>query len=120
MNEQLAGFAFPFRINVGIERARGGQKIKANLRHLLATRLGERVMLRGYGGGVQQHLQAAHDSTLRALVKHEIEEALRIFMPEIELVAPLRITNTEAVMTIEIEYRANPDSVVQGLKLELP
>jgi phage baseplate assembly protein W len=120
MNEHLVGFAFPFRIRGGIVRAEDDQKIKANLRHLISTRLGERVMLRAYGGGVQRHLQSSHDSTLRALIRHEIEEALRVFMPEVRLVAPVRITATEAVMTIVIEYRANPDEMVQRFELVLP
>jgi hypothetical protein len=41
-------------------------------------------------------------------------------MPEVRLVAPVRITATEAVMTIVIEYRANPDEMVQRFELVLP
>jgi phage baseplate assembly protein W len=120
MNEQLVGFAFPFRINGSVKRAQNGEKIKANLRHLLHTRLGERVMLRAYGGGVQRHVQESHDSTLRALIKHEIEEALRLFMPEVKLVAPIRLSANEAELTITLEYRANPNDVIQRLELQLP
>ncbi len=120
MHERLVGFAFPFRINGGVTRARDDKKIGANLRHLLSTRLGERVMLRAYGGGVQSHLQAAHDATLRALIRHEIEEALRIFMPEVKLAAPVRMSASESVLTITVEYRADPHDVIQRLELRLP
>src|SRR5947199_7502626 len=58
MNDRLVGFAFPFRIGGGgISRASSFEKLEQNVRHLLSTRLSERVMLRTYGGGVHQRLQ---------------------------------------------------------------
>jgi phage baseplate assembly protein W len=123
MTNQLAGFAFPFRFDVqkgGLSRADGFQKIEQNVRHLLSTRLGERVMLRTYGGGVHQRLQSPNDSTLRALVKHEIEEALQVYMPEVRLVAPIKVNAQEEVLTIILEYRADPRDVVRRLELQLP
>lgn len=123
MNEQLTGFAFPFRFDIekgGVGRADGFQKIEQNVHHLLSTRLGERVMLRTYGGGVHQRLQTPNDSTLRALVKHEIEEALQAYMPEVRLVAPIKVSSREEELTIILEYRADPRDVVRRLELQLP
>ena len=69
MTEPLAGFAFPFRIAGGrVDRAEGSEKVEHNLRHLLSTRLGERLMLRGYGGGVHHHLQEPNDTTRGAVI----------------------------------------------------
>lgn len=120
MNEKLTGISFPFRINGGVERASGVEKIKANLRHLLGTRLGERAMLRTYGSGVHRHLQEPDNLMLRALVKHEIEEALRLFMPEIELTRPIRLTAAEAILLVSIEYKINSRGDAQQLELQLP
>ena len=121
MNEQLVGFAFPFRIvNGGVSRASGFEKIEQNVRHLLGTRLGERVMLRTYGGGVHQRLQEPNDTTLSALIKHEMEQALRIFMPEVRLTAPIRLVAHEEELTIVVEYVADPQDVVRRLELQLP
>jgi hypothetical protein len=53
-------------------------------------------------------------------VKHEIQEGLRVFMPEVELVAPLRVTGREEEMTIAIEYRADPREVVRRLEIRIP
>lgn len=119
-NQPLLGFTFPFRIQGGgISRTAGFDKVEENLRHLLSTKLSERVMLRTYGSGVHYHLQAPNDTTLRALIKHEIEQALRIYMPEVQLVTPIRVRGEEDELLITIEYTADPQDVVRRLDLQL-
>jgi phage baseplate assembly protein W len=120
MDRPLRGFAFPFRIAGGVQRATGFEKIEHNVRHLLSTRLGERVLLRTYGGGVHHRLQSPNDGTLRALIKHEIEQAFRLYMPEVQLTAPIRLEAVEAELTIIIEYKADPQEVVRRLQLQIP
>lgn len=121
MNDQLVGFAFPFRIGGGgISPASDFEKIEQNVRHLLSTRLGERAMLRTYGGGVHQRVQEPNDTTLRAIIKHEMEQALSTFMPEVRLTAPIQLTSTEEELTIIIEYVADPRDVVRRLELQIP
>ncbi len=121
VNAPLLGFAFPFRIaGGGISRAQDFEKIEQNVLHLLSTRLGERVMLRTYGGGVHHRLQSPNDATLRALVKHEIEQALRLYMPEVQLTAPIQLSSDEEELTIIVEYVADPQDVVRRLELQIP
>lgn len=120
-HSSLMGVAFPFRItNGGIGRSQGFDKIEDNVRHLLSTRLGERVMLRTYGGGVHHRLQDPNSSTLGALIKHEIEQALRIYMPEVKLTAPIRIRTLESELSIVVEYTADPQDVIRRLELQIP
>jgi phage baseplate assembly protein W len=90
------------------------------VRHLLSTRLGERVLLRSYGGGVHARLQEASSTTLRALLKHEIEQALRDFMPDLQLAAPIVVRARAEELTIVIEYRADPQDMVRRLELQIP
>ena len=120
MRETLTGIAFPFRVLGGVQVNTDEAKIADDVRHLLSTRLGERVMLRSYGGGAHHRLQEANDSTMRALIKHEIQEGLRAFMPDVELVAPLRVVGTEDELTITITYRADPLDVVRRLEIQIP
>src|SRR5687767_9973930 len=120
MSAPLLGFAFPFRIvGGGVGRALDFEKIEQNVRHVLSTRLGERPMLRTYGGGVHHRLQEPNDATLRTLIKHEMEQALRTFLPEVRLIGPLRLSSQGSVLRIEIEYRANPGDVIRRLELDL-
>src|SRR5256885_16326338 len=118
MNEPLTGFAFPFRIVRGVRRTTGFEKIEENVRHLLSTSFGERVMLRGYGGGVHRYVQEPNDETLRTIIRYEIEQALRRYMPEVELTAPLRLTARGPELTISIEYRADPTEIIRRLQIQ--
>ncbi len=121
MSLPLFGFAFPFRISRGgVARASGFEKLQQDLRQLLSTRLGERVMLRAYGGGVHHRLQDPNAATLRALVKHEIEEALRLYLPDVRLVSPIQIRSVEEELRISFEYIADPSDVVRSLELQVP
>jgi len=120
-NSSLMGVAFPFRIrNGGVARSQGFDKIEDNVRHLLSTRLGERVMLRTYGGGVHHRLQDPNSTTLGALIKHEIEQALRTYLPEVKLTAPIRIRTAASELQIVVEYTADPQDVVRRLELPIP
>lgn len=115
----LLGVAFPFRIHGGLERAAGAEKVAQNLRHLLSTRLGERTLRRDYGGGVHRRLQEGNDPALRALVQHEIESALRTFLPELRLTSPVALAAEEERLFVHLEYTADPGEPVRRLEVEV-
>jgi phage baseplate assembly protein W len=113
------GVAFPFRIEGGgVRLSRGDQKIREDVRHLLAVRRGERVMRRRYGGGAQNALQDANDETRRALLKHEIEGALREFLPQVELAAPVAVSGSGSEITATLQYRISRDAFVEQLEID--
>jgi phage baseplate assembly protein W len=119
MNEIRSGISYPFRFkDGGLAREQGLDKIAGDLRHLISTRLEERTMLRTYGGGIHTHVQDPASPTLRALIKHEIEQALRLFLPEVRLAAPVSVTAREGELTVCVDYFADPRVGVQ--RLELP
>jgi phage baseplate assembly protein W len=83
---KLRGIAFPFRIDArsgGVAVTEGDDKLKENIKHLLLTRIGERLMLREYGGGVAQLLQENVNDGLIALARHQITRAIVRFEPRI-------------------------------------
>lgn len=99
------GMSMPFRVTGGrIAQTSGTAKTTEDLRHLLSTRLGERFLRRGYGGGVHSRLQDPNDHTLRSLIRREIEAALRDNLPEARLSGPLRLTHDESTLTIAFDY----------------
>lgn len=115
------GMSLPFRVvNGRIGQTSGPDKIAENLRHLLSTRLGERVLRRGYGGGVQQRLQQPNDHTLRSLIRREIEQALRDHLPQARLVSPVRLTHAESELTVTFEYALDSAEPAQQVALTLP
>jgi phage baseplate assembly protein W len=117
----LTGLAFPFRIESGgVKRSTGLDKIEEDVVHLLSVRLGERPMLRDYGGGVYRRREEPNSPALAALVRHEIEAALRTFFPELRLVGPLTVVARDSVLTVQIQYSASPDDVLRNLEVTLP
>jgi hypothetical protein len=120
MTAPRAGVAFPFRLSAGrLEGTAGAAKLAEDLRHLLATRTGERPMLRSYGGALHHYRQAPNDATLRALFRHEVEQAIRVFMPEIRLVAPVGVAGREDLVRVTIHYAVEGDPVPRQLELEV-
>jgi phage baseplate assembly protein W len=116
----LRGLAMPFRITGGsVAQSAGAQKVSDDLRHLLSTRLGERLLLRGYGGGVQHRLQQPNDNTLRTLIRHEIEQALRAYLPAARLTSPVRLTHDEGDLTVTFDYVVDP-APAERVALTLP
>ncbi|WP_067463982.1 GPW/gp25 family protein [Actinomadura macra] len=121
MTGRLMGPAFPFRIESGgVARAVDDDKVEADLRHLLAGRAGERVMLRDYGTAVPARLQEPGSASLAPLLRRDIERALGRFMPEVRLTAPVRVVVNEERLTVVIEYVVRPYDVVRRLELGLP
>jgi len=117
----LRGIALPFRISGGsVVQSSGSRKVADNLRHLLSTRLGERLLLRGYGGGVQSRLQQPNDHTLRTLIRHEIEQALRTHLPQARLTGPIRLTHNESELTVTFDYAVDAAEPAQRVALTLP
>jgi phage baseplate assembly protein W len=117
----LRGMATPFRIaGGGVRQSSGARKVADNLRHLLSTRLGERLLRRGYGGGVQHRLQQPNDSTLRTLIRHEIEQALRAHLPQARLTGPIRLTHGESELTVSFDYAIAATEPVERVALTLP
>jgi phage baseplate assembly protein W len=85
-NNQPRGFAFPFRIDSrsgGVAVTQGSEKFKENLKHLFLTRIGERVMVRQYGGGVTQLLHENINDGLIEVARHQITKAMLQFEPRV-------------------------------------
>ena len=80
MSSGAAGISFPFRIdkdNGGVTfQSDNADKLKENIIQILVTGIGERLMRRGYGGGVQQLIHDPNNDALRAIVQHQISKAI--------------------------------------------
>lgn len=120
MSAPLRGFGFPFRIaNGGVTWSEGADKVSENLHQLLMTRLGERVMRRTYGAGLHAQLHQPNDEILRAVVQYTIEQALRTYLPDAQLVGQVSVESRQAQLLITFEYTAAPGDIVRRLQIEL-
>jgi phage baseplate assembly protein W len=95
LGQQVRGMSFPFRIDArtgGVAISAGAGKLRENITHLLLTRIGERAMLREYGGGVTQLLQEGINEGVIAIAQHQIAKAILRYEPRI---LPQQVTLVE-------------------------
>jgi phage baseplate assembly protein W len=82
----VKGLSFPFRIDPRtgqVATTEGADKLQENLKHLLLTRIGERVMTRQYGGGATQLLHENINDGLVAIARHQLTKAILRFEPRV-------------------------------------
>lgn len=106
-DSRIRGMSFPFRVDPrtgGIAVTSGSEKLRENVVHLLLTRIGERRMLREYGGGVSQLFQENIDEGLVAIAQHQITRALLRFEPRV-LPQDVNVIETEpGVLRLRVLY----------------
>lgn len=112
MNSSMKGPSLPFRFDPdtgGLVTSNSSVKTRENLKHLLLTNLGERLMLRTYGGGVRQLLHENINDGLIGVAKYRITKALLEFEPRIVL-QDISIIPNEGELLIRIEYLEEENS----------
>lgn len=102
----LRGFAFPFRIDPrtgGVATTAGPEKLTENLHRLLLSRVGERLMLRDYGGGVTQLLQENVNDALVAVARQQVGRAILTFEPRV-VPQDISVIPHEAELYLRVRY----------------
>lgn len=125
MTAPITGFAFPFQIETGsdvkpqVKRETDDEKLRANLVHILLTNVGERVMRRGYGGGLRALLQDPSNEALWAIVQHQIAKSLGVLEPRV-LVQAVTLTQADGGSTLSITLHYLIRTTQQAGALSVP
>jgi phage baseplate assembly protein W len=102
----LQGLAFPFRIDPQTGRvamAVGEEKLRQNVRLILATRIGERPMRRDFGTRLHSLVHEVNDAALARLLQEHAQECLLLWEPRI-LVTEMRTEQREGELTLNLTY----------------
>lgn len=104
------GWSFPptfVRAARTVEMTSGEEDIQRSLRVLLATALGERVMLPDYGSNLEDLLFEPIDTGLQTLLFDRIRTAILTYEARIEVTEISLQTDqvTEGILLIEVAYR---------------
>ena len=80
--------------------------IKADLVHLLLTNKGERLYLPEFGANLRQYLFEPNDQTSSNAIKNEINEAIKKFLPNLQVTELTVTPSTENQHTVivRIDY----------------
>jgi uncharacterized protein len=119
MSNSIFGFAFPFRIaNGGVATSSDAQKLEDNIAHLLLTTVGERAMLRDYGGGLRQLLHDPNNDAMRAIVQHQVAKAIATYEPRV-IVQTVSVTQDDGVLTVNVQFVVRQTKQVQKVSVPI-
>jgi phage baseplate assembly protein W len=120
--DPIRGFPFPFKVDAagGIPLVTGPEKLRQNIVHLLLTDIGERVMRRGYGGGMRALLHDPNNDALRAIVQHQVGKALVAWEPRVQL-RQITIDPSADPGTLEanVAFVASPNPVPTSVRVPI-
>jgi Bacteriophage baseplate protein W len=117
----VSGFAFPFAIDVatgGFARASGSDKIRQNIRALLGTRFGERVMLREYGTRIHSLAHDPNDEALATLIRRQLQESLLAWEPRV-LVTGVAFERLGGELHVRLDYTTTDTPSTDSLLVPL-
>jgi phage baseplate assembly protein W len=111
------GWAFPLRPNPsgGLSWAAGTDDIRQAIWIILSTAPGERVMLPGFGCGIQDYVFAPNDPITQGNVAHQVRQALTDLEPRIDVLDVQVQAGAENVLLIEVDYRVRATNASQNL-----
>ncbi len=117
----VRGPGFPFRIDEatgGVAWSEGDGKISDNVRIVLSTRRGERIMSREFGTTLHQLVHEPNDGALARLITKQARDALMLLEPRI-VVTDVDIRQNGADVVLDLHYIAadRPQADVMSISL---
>src|SRR4051812_1310287 len=112
----VTGLAFPFRINGtgGLAMASGADKLRQNIRTIIATRFGELPMLRGYGTRIHSLVHDPNDDALTVLVRKQLQESLLAWEPRV-LITNISFEQSADSLSVRLDYTFTDQTVTDSL-----
>jgi Bacteriophage baseplate protein W len=114
------GWAFPVAVDAGARGLRyvdGPEKVRESIWIILDTEPGERIMRPAFGCGLRRYLGEPNTVAVRALIRHDVEQALTAWEPRIA-VSSVDVTpgGDPSLIEISVSYvhlrTSRPDNLV--------
>lgn len=84
-SDKKFGLKFPVTYDSFLKKSSELDLIKSNLRQLLLTRKGERVMLPNFGTSLKDYLMEPLDQVLFSSIRREISNSIYLYAKDVEL-----------------------------------
>ncbi len=92
--------------------------VKQNIKLLLLTNPGERIMLPDFGVGLKKYLFELDTSNLESEINEKIKKQFKKFMPFLDLKSSVFKKSEEGLITVQIAYKVKPLSFEDKLQLD--
>jgi phage baseplate assembly protein W len=119
------GWGFPVQVDPERRRllyAGGTEKVRESIWIILDTEPGERIMRPTFGCGLRRYLGEPNTVAVRALIRHDVELALTLWEPRIDVASVEVVPGADAALVeISIAYvhvrTGRPDNLVYPFSL---
>lgn len=120
MSEKIKGISFPFRFSPagGVAMTSGPDKLKENIKQILLTVIGERVMRRDYGGGMRELVHDPNNDALRSIVRHQVAKSISQWEPRVQ-VQEVTVTQREGELFVDILYLVSRSQQSRSLSVPI-
>jgi len=96
--------------------ASGHDKVQQSIYIILDTEPGERLMRPEFGCGLRRHIMNPNTVANRALIQYEVEQAIDIWEPRVELTkVSVTAGNDPSMVLIQIQYKHQRDGSAGNL-----
>jgi hypothetical protein len=110
---KVIGSRFPIGYDIiggYFTKSTGVELVKNNLKQLLLTERGERVMLPNFGTGLKKYLMEQMDETLFQLIKSEIIDSINRYARDVELIKIQVLPKNGNYLSIKLFCKINEPS----------
>ena len=126
MNEAKAfgkGWAFPPRVGTDgrVTWSAGRENVRENIRVILLTEPGSRLMLPRFGGGLAEFMHEPNTTATRRLIQERVERALSKWEPriEVEVVNVRGADDDPNAAIVDIAYRLVASGAREQVSLDV-
>jgi phage baseplate assembly protein W len=111
------GWSFPIRVNPqgGLSYISGPEDIRQAIWLILATAIGERVMLPRFGCGIHDYVFSPNGPTMHGNIAHQVRRALTQYEARIDVLDVAVQAGAENVMLISVDYRIRSTNAFNNL-----
>lgn len=112
MISEIKGLNFPIRFSSSgnLSRANGSDKLLANMKNIILTRLRERVMRPSFGLSLADEILKKHSTISHTMIKREIKEAITLYESRVVL-HDVEVIFDEDTSTLRVTLRYTPKAL---------
>ena len=122
MSKETPGIGFPLEItadNAGYRLAELRETVKFNLKNIILTSPGERIMIPDFGVGIRRALFENATPQLTEAIFDKIGEQISLYAPYVN-VLELSVTQpTDTSLNIRLKYQINFAEIVDFIEIEI-
>ena len=122
MSKETPGIKFPLDImsnNAGYTLADLKETVRFNLKNIILTNPGERIMIPDFGVGVKRALFSFGSDEMYSNVQDAIEEQVSIYAPYVNLISIQIYSSDQSDMRISIKYEINFANITDSIDIEI-